>query len=169
MAAFDEMARRYRDVVTGLEALDIEIDFDVFDRIVTHDLHGVDLNAESVEITRLSLWLKTARRDHRLQNLEATIKDGDSLIADAAFAARPFDWRARFPDVFAAGGFDVVIGNPQAVHSVRWITVTPYQIPKPPWPEKRRPVIISPFSPIGEYCSCQPIPKYNRQSFAPTA
>ena len=115
VAAFDEMARRYRDAVTGLAALGQEIEFDVSDQIVTGNLHGVDLNPESVEITRLSLWLKTARPQHKLQNLEATIKDGNSLIADPVYAERPFDWRAKFPEVFARGGFDVVIGNPPYV------------------------------------------------------
>jgi hypothetical protein len=126
VAAFDEMARRYRDAVTALEALEVEIDFDVFDQIVTRNLHGVDLNAESVEITRLSLWLKTARRDHRLENLEATIKDGDSLIADSAFTPHPFDWHASFPEVFAAGGFDVVIGNPPYVRMEHLKAIKPY-------------------------------------------
>ena len=126
VAAFDEMTRRYRDAVTALEALDVEIDFDVFDRIVTRNLYGVDLNSESVEITRLSLWLKTARRDHPLQNLEATIKDGNSLIADAAFAPHPFDWASRFPEVFARGGFDVVIGNPPYVRMEHLKDIKPY-------------------------------------------
>ena len=126
VSAFDEMARRYRDAVTALEALDVDIGFDVFDEIVTRNLHGVDLNTESVEITRLSLWLKTARREHRLQNLEATIKDGDSLIADPAYAARPFDWGAAFPDVFARGGFDVVIGNPPYVRMEHLKAIKPY-------------------------------------------
>ena len=126
VAAFDEMARRYRDAVTALEALEVEIGFDVFDEIVTRNLYGVDLNAESVEITRLSLWLKTARREHRLQNLEATIKDGNSLIADPAWSDRPFDWAAAFPQVFARGGFDVVIGNPPYVRMEHLKAVKPY-------------------------------------------
>lgn len=126
VAAFDEMARRYRDAVSGLQALDVEIDFDIFDEIVTRNLHGVDLNPESVEIARLSLWLKTARRDHKLQNLEATIKDGNSVIADAAFTDRPFDWRASFPEVFSRGGFDVVIGNPPYVRMEYLRPVKPY-------------------------------------------
>jgi hypothetical protein len=63
----------------------------------------------------LALWLKTARNQHRLQNLEATIKIGDSLIEDKKWTDRPFDWHAAFPDVFAKGGFDVVIGNPPYV------------------------------------------------------
>jgi hypothetical protein len=79
-----------------------------------------------VEITRLSLWLKTARRDHKLQNLEATIKIGDSLIEDAAYTARPFDWRAAFPQAFAAGGFDVALGNPPYVRMELIKEVKPY-------------------------------------------
>ncbi|WP_298745680.1 N-6 DNA methylase [uncultured Brevundimonas sp.] len=126
VAAFDEMARRYRDAVKALEALEVEIDFDVFDEIVTKNLYGVDLNPESVEITRLSLWLKTARRDHRLQNLEATIRDGNSLIADAAFSDNPFDWTTAFPEVRARGGFDVVIGNPPYVRMEHLKPIKPY-------------------------------------------
>jgi hypothetical protein len=115
IAAFDRLAQEYRPVLARLEELGAPAGVDDFDEIVTKNLHGVDLNPESVEITRLSLWLKTARRDHRLQNLEATIRVGDSLIEDAAFTARPFDWRAAFPQVSARGGFDVVIGNPPYV------------------------------------------------------
>ncbi len=126
VAAFDEMARRYREAASALESLEADIDFDIFDEIVTRNLHGVDLNPESVEITRLSLWLKTARRNHRLQNLEATIKDGNSLIDDPAYTDRPFDWQKRFPDVFARGGFDVVIGNPPYVRMEYLKPVKPY-------------------------------------------
>lgn len=126
VAAFDELALRYRDAVSALEALGEAVDFDPYDRIVTRNLYGVDLNAESVEITRLSLWLKTARREHRLQNLEATIRDGNSLIEDIAYTPRPFDWRAAFPEVFARGGFDVVIGNPPYVRMELLKDVKPY-------------------------------------------
>jgi hypothetical protein len=126
VAAFDEMARRYRDAVKALEALDVEVELDVFDEIVTRNLYGVDLNPESVEITRLSLWLKTARRNHRLQNLEATIRDGNSLIADPAFSDRPFDWTTAFPEVTARGGFDVVIGNPPYVRMEYLKPIKPY-------------------------------------------
>ena len=120
------MARRYRDAASALSDLGVEIAFDIFDEIVTKNLFGVDLNRELVEITRLSLWLKTARREHRLQNLEATIKCGDSLIDDPAFTEQPFDWRAAFPDVFARGGFDVVIGNPPYVRMELLKPVKPY-------------------------------------------
>lgn len=126
VAAFDRLAREYRPVIERLAALDEPVDFDPYDEIVTRNLYGVDLNAESVEITRLALWLKTARRQHRLQNLEATIKVGNSLIADKAFTEHPFDWRAAFPDVFTQGGFDVVIGNPPYVRMELIKPVKPY-------------------------------------------
>ena len=104
--------------------------FDLDRQILQQNLYGVDLNPESVEITKLSLWLKTARRDKPLNNLDGTIRCGNSLVEPpgvdgpaalaTAFAAlpadaRPFDWRAAFPEVFARGGFDVVIGNPPYV------------------------------------------------------
>jgi hypothetical protein len=97
VAAFELLAREYRGVIELLATLGEAVDFDPFDEIVTKNLYGVDINAESVEITRLALWLKTARNQHRLQNLEATIKIGDSLIDDKKWTERPFNWRRRFP------------------------------------------------------------------------
>jgi TaqI-like C-terminal specificity domain/N-6 DNA Methylase len=126
VAAFNLLAAEYRRVVEHLAVLGEPVDFDPFDEIVTTNLYGVDLNAESVEITRLALWLKTARNRHRLQNLEATIKVGNSLIDEAKFTEHPFDWRAAFPDVFARGGFDIVIGNPPYVRMELIKPVKPY-------------------------------------------
>ena len=126
VAAFDLLAGEYRRTVEHLVTLGEPVGFDPFDEIVTKNLYGVDLNAESVEITRLALWLKTARSRHRLQNLEETIKVGDSLIDDKAFTDHPFDWRAAFPDVFAGGGFDVAIGNPPYVRMELIKPIKPY-------------------------------------------
>jgi hypothetical protein len=126
VAAFDLLAAEYRRVTDRLAELKEPVDFDFFDEIVTKNLHGVDLSAESVEITRLAIWLKTARRHHRLQSLEATIKVGDSLIEDAAFTTRPFDWQAAFPRVFAEGGFDGVVGNPPYVRMELIKPIKPY-------------------------------------------
>ena len=126
VAAFNRLADEYRPVVGRLAELGETIDFDIFDEIVTKNLFGVDLNAESVEITRLSLWLKTARRDHKLQNLENTIHIGDSLVGDAAYTQRPFDWSAAFAPMFERGGFDIVIGNPPYVRMEFIKAVKPY-------------------------------------------
>ena len=81
--------------------------------ILENNLYGVDLNEESVEIARLSLWLRTARPNRTLNDLSNNIKVGNSLIDDPAVAGdKAFNWHKEFPQVFAKGGFDVVIGNP---------------------------------------------------------
>lgn len=81
--------------------------------ILSKNLHGVDLNEESVEITKLSLWLKTATKSEPLQNLDSNIKCGNSLIDDPEVAGqKAFKWEAEFKYVMDAGGFDVVVSNP---------------------------------------------------------
>ncbi|WP_395052471.1 Eco57I restriction-modification methylase domain-containing protein [Flavobacterium sp.] len=89
---------------------------DVEGSILENNLFGVDLNEESVEIAKLSLWLRTAQRNRKLNSLNNNIKCGNSLIDDAAIAGdKAFNWHNEFPKVFANGGFDVVIGNPPYV------------------------------------------------------
>jgi hypothetical protein len=80
--------------------------------ILQHKLYGVDLNEVAIQICQLSLWIKTAARDKRLTSLDHTIREGNSIISDKAVHPKAFDWQAAFPEVFAQGGFDVVIGNP---------------------------------------------------------
>lgn len=70
-------------------------------------LYGVDLNPESVEISKLSLWLRTLTKDKPLTNLDDNIKSGNSITE--------FDFQEEFSEVFTKGGFDVVIGNPPYV------------------------------------------------------
>ena len=84
--------------------------------ILQNNIFGVDLNKESVEITKLSLWLKTANKNKTLASLENNIKCGNSLIDDAEIAGElAFDWEKEFPQVFENGGFDIVVGNPPYV------------------------------------------------------
>ena len=84
--------------------------------ILENNLFGVDLNEESVEIAKLSLWLRTAQPNRKLNDLSNNIKCGNSLIDDPAIAGKKaFNWQEEFPQVFAKGGFDVVIGNPPYV------------------------------------------------------
>lgn len=89
---------------------------DIENSILENNLYGVDLNEESVEIAKLSLWLRTAQPDRKLNNLNDNIKCGNSLIDDPEIAgAKAFNWEKEFPKVFEKGGFDVVIGNPPYV------------------------------------------------------
>ena len=89
---------------------------DTTKEILQNNIFGVDLNKESVEITKLSLWLKTANKNKTLATLENNIKCGNSLIDDIEIAGElAFNWEKEFPQVFKNGGFDVVIGNPPYV------------------------------------------------------
>lgn len=84
--------------------------------ILENNLFGVDLNEESVEIAKLSLWLRTAQPNRKLNDLSNNIKCGNSLIDDPEIVGdKAFNWEKEFPQVFAKGGFDVVIGNPPYV------------------------------------------------------
>lgn len=92
---------------------------DVENSILEHNLYGVDINEESVEIAQLALWLRTAKPHRKLNSLNENIKCGNSLISDPAIAGdKAFDWQKEFPQVFENGGFDVVIGNPPYVNMV---------------------------------------------------
>ncbi len=54
--------------------------------ILLNNIYGVDLNEESVEITKLSLFLKVCKKGLALPNLDDNIKCGNSLIDDQEFA-----------------------------------------------------------------------------------
>ena len=89
---------------------------DVENSILEHNLYGVDINEESVEIAQLALWLRTAKPHRKLNSLNENIKCGNSLISDPSIAGeKAFNWQEQFPKVFEKGGFDVVIGNPPYV------------------------------------------------------
>lgn len=89
---------------------------DIENQILEHNIYGVDLNEESIEIAKLSLWLRTAQPKRKLTSLNNNIKCGNSLIDSKAIAGdKAFNWQEQFPEVFAKGGFDVIIGNPPYV------------------------------------------------------
>lgn len=89
---------------------------DIENQILEQNLFGVDINEESVEIAKLSLWLRTAQKGRKLTSLNHNIKCGNSLISDPEVAGeKAFDWETEFPTVFENGGFDIVIGNPPYV------------------------------------------------------
>lgn len=86
---------------------------DIENTILENNIYGVDLNEESVEIAKLSLWLRTAQPRRKLSDLSANIKCGNSLIGSKTVAGdKAFNWQEQFPQIFKNGGFDVVIGNP---------------------------------------------------------
>jgi len=80
--------------------------------IISNNIFGVDINEESVEITKLSLFLKTARKNKKLPVLDTNIKCGNSLIDDKEVDSKAFKWEDEFKEIIDKGGFDVIIGNP---------------------------------------------------------
>ncbi len=86
--------------------------------VLENNIFGVDLNEESIEIAKLSLWLRTAQPRRKLNNLSSNIKCGNSLIDSKTVAGdKAFKWEEEFAAIFANGGFDVVIGNPPYVNA----------------------------------------------------
>lgn len=86
---------------------------DIENTILENNIYGVDLNEESVEIAKLSLWLRTAQPRRKLNDLSSNIKCGNSLIDSKTVAGdKAFHWETAFAKVFENGGFDVIIGNP---------------------------------------------------------
>jgi hypothetical protein len=74
----------------------------IYKDILRNNIYGVDLNPESVEITKLSLWLKSAQKGKKLNNLDDNIKCGNSLVDDPAVAGdRAFDWYKEFPSILS--------------------------------------------------------------------
>ena len=68
-----------------------------------------------MEITKLSLWLKTAKRGRQLELLDETIRWGNSLIEDFIFTDVRLNGVLAFPQILASGGFDIIVGNPPYV------------------------------------------------------
>lgn len=91
-------------------------------QILTENIYGVDLDEQAVEIARLNLLISALDSKNRLPIL-TNIKNGNSLISGTDKELKkyfgpnfrdkkPFNWEEEFPEVFAQGGFDVIIGNP---------------------------------------------------------
>jgi len=100
---------------------------DIENTILENNIYGVDLNEESVEIAKLSLWLRTAQPRRKLNDLSSNVKCGNSLIDSKTLAGdKAFNWNTEFLQVFENGGFDVVIGNPPYVRQELFTVIKPY-------------------------------------------
>ena len=105
------------DLISDLTGDKIRM-FDTDKNILENNIFGVDINEESVEIAKLSLWLRTAKKGRTLSDLNNNIKCGNSLIDNKEIAGeKAFKWETEFSEIMQNGGFDVVIGNPPYVVS----------------------------------------------------
>lgn len=78
---------------------DITAYYEIETSILEHNLYGVDINEDAVEIAKLSLWLRTASKGRELTKL------ADKIVCANSLLEMPFE----------EGSFDVVIGNPPYV------------------------------------------------------
>lgn len=109
-------------------------------RVLLNNIYGVDIDSQAVEVTKLSLLLKVLEgetgesinkqlslfHERALPDLSSNIKCGNSLVGpdfydhkqlsfideEERYRVNIFDWQAEFAEIFKAGGFDAVIGNP---------------------------------------------------------
>lgn len=127
IAAFDYLYAEYEKTnhqiaeLTGQHSV-----LDLNKEILNNNLFGVDINAESIEITKLSLWLKTAERGKPLESLDANFIAGNGLGFYAPVPGSAFCWKNAFSDIFEQGGFDVVLGNPPYVRQERLGELKPW-------------------------------------------
>lgn len=113
----------------------LKIDYKI--AILENCIYGVDIDPEAVDVTKFSLYLQllegetekeitsffSRERKPILPVLDKNIKCGNSLV-DYSIAEqdlyseevekiiKPFNLRGFFKDVFTAGGFDILVGNP---------------------------------------------------------
>lgn len=123
VAAFHFLKREITRINRKLEELGNKGDLfstDLNDDILNNNLFGVDLNAESVEIARLSLWLATAEQGKPLTSLKDNIRQGNSVINHKNAAKNAFRWEGKFSE------FDVVLGNPPYVRQELLSDIKPY-------------------------------------------
>jgi hypothetical protein len=106
----------------------------VAQQIINHCICGVDIDAEAVEVARMSLALRYSERTAVLggephlflKGIGLNIRQGNSLVGpdviglgiDAERVIKetmPFDWHSNttgFGDVMNNDGFDAIVGNP---------------------------------------------------------
>lgn len=113
-------------------------------RILLNNIHGVDIDSQAINVTKLSLLLKVLEAEDRtqttldnsnypdceriIQNLNNNIKCGNSLIESDILVQQelnnkqekqlnPFDFSKNYSKNFDKNkGFDIIIGNPPYVN-----------------------------------------------------
>jgi len=123
VATFKYLKEEFKSVNANLETLGDKGDLfskSLNDDILNNNLFGVDINAESVEIARLSLWLATAEKGKPLVSLKDNIQQGNSIINHKKDDKNAFSWTGRFSN------FDVVLGNPPYVRQERLSEIKSY-------------------------------------------
>lgn len=132
VAAFDVLHAEYQRIHHRISELSGQPDLfalhnDILNKeILNSNLSGVDVNPESIEITKLSLWLKTAEKGKKLATIGQHLQVGNSLGVDLPVTLEGFCWKNQFAKIMQSGGFDVVLGNPPYVRQELLGDMKPY-------------------------------------------
>jgi len=79
-------------------------------------VYGVDVDPGAVEVARFCVWAASGFADSISNQINSHLICGNALGAHHEDEP-PFNWGSSFPEAFAAGGFDAVIGNPPYIAS----------------------------------------------------
>jgi predicted type IV restriction endonuclease len=113
----------------------LKIDYKI--KILEDCIYGVDIDPEAVDVTKFSLYLQLLERETEdnirtffnrakkpvLPILDKNVKCGNSLVdysiaefslftKDVEKIINPFNLKEFFKEVFVAGGFNIIVGNP---------------------------------------------------------
>jgi len=139
------MQKKYKDDFFTNAESEVQLTLKKKTEILKNNIFGVDIDREATEVAIMSLYLKILDegydkgqgelflRGHLLPDMLNNIKCGNSLIGTDFYVqgnfdlvendmnkVSCFDWDGKdgFAEIFKAGGFDVVIGNPP------WVSLT---------------------------------------------
>ena len=126
----------YNGIMDGQESLDRWNEEEQIKEIIENNVYGSDIYQQSVEITKLSLYLRLAVKDKKLPSFGKNIVIGNSVISkppriidpnnskkkdeDILLENNLINWTDRFQEVFSDDddenkGFDIIVGNPPYV------------------------------------------------------
>lgn len=162
--------RHVSQTIYEVAAGEWRLTFDEKRRILLAHVRGTDIDNNAVEVARFSLLLKliedetgeglrdfvARNKSPALPTLEGAIKTGNSLVSQSEWTAasgalpaallervNPFTWSDEFPAEMAAGGFDVIVGNPPYIRIQNMMAYSPeeaayYQNPVSPYSTARQ-------------------------------
>ena len=80
-------------------------------RAAAECVYGVDVDPVAVEVARFGVWASAGFADGISEAIKSHLICANALGTRQADEAA-FDWAGAFPEAFAEGGFDAVVGNP---------------------------------------------------------
>lgn len=146
---------RHKDKIIKLSMGEYRLSLKEKTRILSNNIFGVDIDHQSVEVSKFSLLLKALEdvsieevndymkrfKEPLLPNLDYNIQWGNSLVDSTYYTfneslksegqlveINPFDFEDAFPAIFKDGGFDLIIGNPPYLRIQNIVKYSPLEI-----------------------------------------